>query len=295
MELTVIAAVVIGGTALTGGEGYVLGALFGVLITALIQSLIQFNGQLSSWWTSIFIGVLMLLFIGVQSLLATLNSRRLARAALRRRAGERALTVAGSRGADRGRRVWWSRSVIGGRQARPPAERPCPSSSGGNGKPLAAVRAASRSARTRPRSLVEGGAVIVYERNGGAGCVDELFAIYPDGRIVGDDGTQQVEAQLSRRRPSPASSTSLEALGWFTDDMYSTSHTPCGQCFTYFTSVTSRGPDEGRRGRRRRHRCAQPSTGSRRAGCRPVLPKFGAARDAATTPQPVVRCCSALG
>ena len=82
MELTVIAAVVIGGTALTGGDGYVLGALFGVLITALIQSLIQFNGQLSSWWTSIFIGLLMLLFIGVQSLLSTLNTRRLASAAL---------------------------------------------------------------------------------------------------------------------------------------------------------------------------------------------------------------------
>ena len=43
---TVIAAVVIGGTPLTGGEGYLLGALFGVLITALIQSLIQFNGEL---------------------------------------------------------------------------------------------------------------------------------------------------------------------------------------------------------------------------------------------------------
>ncbi len=73
MELTAIAAVVIGGMALTGGEGYLLGALFGVLITALIQSLIQFNGQLSSWWTSIVIGALMLVFIGVQSLLATLE------------------------------------------------------------------------------------------------------------------------------------------------------------------------------------------------------------------------------
>jgi ribose/xylose/arabinose/galactoside ABC-type transport system permease subunit len=48
MELTTIAAVVIGGMALTGGEGYLIGGLFGVLITALIQSLIQFNGQLSS-------------------------------------------------------------------------------------------------------------------------------------------------------------------------------------------------------------------------------------------------------
>ena len=70
MELTVIAAVVIGGTLLTGGEGYVFGALFGVLIIGVIQSLIQFNGQLSSWWTPIVVGALMLVFIGVQSFLS---------------------------------------------------------------------------------------------------------------------------------------------------------------------------------------------------------------------------------
>ena len=45
-ELTVIAAVVIGGTMLTGGAGYVFGTLFGVLITGLIQTLILFNGKL---------------------------------------------------------------------------------------------------------------------------------------------------------------------------------------------------------------------------------------------------------
>ncbi|MCJ7530967.1 MAG: hypothetical protein MUO64_08040, partial [Anaerolineales bacterium] len=49
-ELTVIASVVIGGTMLAGGVGYVFGTLFGVLITGLIQTLIQFNGTLSSWW-----------------------------------------------------------------------------------------------------------------------------------------------------------------------------------------------------------------------------------------------------
>ncbi len=74
-EMTVIAAVVIGGTMLTGGEGYLFGSLFGVLITALIQTLIQFNGKLSSWWTSISIGVLTLVFIGVQSLVANMGSQ----------------------------------------------------------------------------------------------------------------------------------------------------------------------------------------------------------------------------
>ena len=56
MELTVIAAVVIGGTLLTGGAGYVFGTLFGVLVIGVIQTLIQFNGTLSSWWTPIVVG-----------------------------------------------------------------------------------------------------------------------------------------------------------------------------------------------------------------------------------------------
>jgi ribose/xylose/arabinose/galactoside ABC-type transport system permease subunit len=68
MELDAIAAVVIGGTLLTGGVGNVIGTLFGVLITGTIISILQFNGTLSSWWTRIVIGVLTLVFIGIQSL-----------------------------------------------------------------------------------------------------------------------------------------------------------------------------------------------------------------------------------
>lgn len=79
MELTVIAAVVIGGTLLTGGSGYVIGTLFGVLIIGVIQTLIQFNGQLSSWWTPIVVGALTLVFIGVQSFLEAQKTRQSAR------------------------------------------------------------------------------------------------------------------------------------------------------------------------------------------------------------------------
>jgi simple sugar transport system permease protein len=68
MELDSIAAVVIGGTALTGGIGNVIGTLFGVLIHGTIVSILQFNGTLSSWWTRIGVGVLTLVFIGIQSL-----------------------------------------------------------------------------------------------------------------------------------------------------------------------------------------------------------------------------------
>lgn len=68
MELDAIAATVIGGTLLTGGVGNVIGTMFGVLITGTIISILQFNGTLSSWWTRIAVGVLTLIFIGVQSL-----------------------------------------------------------------------------------------------------------------------------------------------------------------------------------------------------------------------------------
>ena len=69
MELDAIAAVVIGGTALTGGIGNVIGTLFGVLIHGSIVSVLQFNGTLSSWWTRIGVGLLTLIAIGIQSVL----------------------------------------------------------------------------------------------------------------------------------------------------------------------------------------------------------------------------------
>jgi galactofuranose transport system permease protein len=68
MELDAISSVVIGGTLLTGGVGNVIGTLFGVLINGTIVSILQFNGTLSSWWTRIGVGVLTLIFIGIQSL-----------------------------------------------------------------------------------------------------------------------------------------------------------------------------------------------------------------------------------
>jgi ribose/xylose/arabinose/galactoside ABC-type transport system permease subunit len=66
MELDAIAAVVIGGTVLTGGSGFVFGTVLGVLVLGLTQTLITFQGDLSSWWTKIFIGVLLFAFIVLQ-------------------------------------------------------------------------------------------------------------------------------------------------------------------------------------------------------------------------------------
>jgi simple sugar transport system permease protein len=67
MELDAIASVVIGGTSLFGGIGSVIGTPFGVLINQTIVSILQFNGTLSSWWTRIGVGLLTLIFIGIQS------------------------------------------------------------------------------------------------------------------------------------------------------------------------------------------------------------------------------------
>jgi len=239
-ELTVIAAVVIGGTALTGGQGYLVGALFGVLITALIQSLIQFNGQLSSWWTSIVIGALMLVFIGVQSLLAAVTTRQLASS---RRGGTRPGSAV-RRQRWRDRRVWIGAGVIvvaiAGGQLLGAFQGGGPGT-GGDGGPTAGTGCELKPFRQdQAASLMQGGAVIAYERNGGAACVDQLYAIYADGRITGDNGAQQVDGRIA---PADVEAllAEISALGWFTDNMYSTSHTPCGQCFTYFTGVSYQG------------------------------------------------------
>jgi simple sugar transport system permease protein len=76
LELDAIAAVVIGGTLLRGGVGYVAGTLFGVLILGTIQTLITFEGTLSSWWTRIAVGTLLFAFCLLQRLLATEGRER---------------------------------------------------------------------------------------------------------------------------------------------------------------------------------------------------------------------------
>jgi galactofuranose transport system permease protein len=76
VELDAIAAVVIGGTLLTGGSGFVAGTLIGVLIMGLIQTYIIFDGTLSSWWTKILIGVLLFGFILMQKGLLWVTMKR---------------------------------------------------------------------------------------------------------------------------------------------------------------------------------------------------------------------------
>lgn len=78
LELDAIAAVVIGGTLLRGGVGSVIGTTMGVMILGLIQTILAYQGNLSSWWARIAIGALLLIFVSLQRVLES-TIRRLHR------------------------------------------------------------------------------------------------------------------------------------------------------------------------------------------------------------------------
>ena len=61
-ELYVIAAVVVGGTSLAGGEGKVLGTLIGALIIAVIQNGMNLTG-VESYTQNVVLGVVLLLAV----------------------------------------------------------------------------------------------------------------------------------------------------------------------------------------------------------------------------------------
>lgn len=70
-ELDIIAAVVIGGTLLTGGVGYVVGTFIGILLPGAIRTYLTLDGSLSPWWIKIVVGILLFVFIALQKLLST--------------------------------------------------------------------------------------------------------------------------------------------------------------------------------------------------------------------------------
>jgi ribose/xylose/arabinose/galactoside ABC-type transport system permease subunit len=68
LELDAIAAAVIGGVLLSGGVGFVLGSLIGVLVLGTIQVFVTAE-NLDSYWTRIMTGILLLVFVLVQRVL----------------------------------------------------------------------------------------------------------------------------------------------------------------------------------------------------------------------------------
>jgi ribose/xylose/arabinose/galactoside ABC-type transport system permease subunit len=236
LEMDVIASVVMGGTMLTGGTGYVFGTVFGVFILGLTQTLIQFNGSLSSWWTKVVIGVLTLIFIGVQSLLKQSKGGR---------KKERKLSDQALADYRKKRRLYTGVGIttiailIGAVILIPKlGNQTGAGATAQTGKcELQAYR------QDQVPALIESGATIIYERNGGPNCVDELFAIYPDGRITGNNGETEIEKQI----PIPDYELLLAGIiddGWFTDELYDTWHTPCGQCYGYYLTVIKDGQEK---------------------------------------------------
>ena len=59
-EMNAIAAVLIGGTLLSGGVGSVTGTFFGVLILGLISNIINLHGEINAFWQPIVTGLLLL-------------------------------------------------------------------------------------------------------------------------------------------------------------------------------------------------------------------------------------------
>ena len=75
VEMTVLAAVVLGGVAVTGGRGSVLGALLGVLLITIVGSSLVLVG-IPTAWQQLFVGLFVLFGVGVPALRERRTERR---------------------------------------------------------------------------------------------------------------------------------------------------------------------------------------------------------------------------
>ena len=65
-EMTIMAAVVIGGTPVRGGTGRISGIFFGAIFVQFISNLINLNGHISAYWKDIITGLILLLAVLIQ-------------------------------------------------------------------------------------------------------------------------------------------------------------------------------------------------------------------------------------
>ncbi len=74
-ELMIVAAAVIGGTKITGGQGKIFGAVLGVAIIYLLNSTLILIG-LSSSWNDLFVGAILVISIALSSYQERVRNRR---------------------------------------------------------------------------------------------------------------------------------------------------------------------------------------------------------------------------
>jgi hypothetical protein len=71
-----------------------------------------------------------------------------------------------------------------------------------------------------------------------------LFAIYPDGRITGNDGVNRVEKRIEASEVEQLLTVISVDHKWFTDEIYSTYLNPCRQCFAHYISIAYDGQEK---------------------------------------------------
>jgi simple sugar transport system permease protein len=74
-ELTVIAAVVLGGTSILGGKGTLTGAMLGVAMIMILQKNLVLIG-LSSYWQTFFVGLIIVIGVTVTNVQGKFKIRR---------------------------------------------------------------------------------------------------------------------------------------------------------------------------------------------------------------------------
>jgi simple sugar transport system permease protein len=230
-ELDVIASVVMGGTMLTGGSGYLIGTLFGVMVLAITQALIQFIGSLSSWWSRIVIGFLMLVFIGVQAVVAN------------REAGVKTGQAPEAR--RRRQRLAFGLAALVVLAVVAVAVVPQFGETAAVGPTEAGTCEEKPFRKDEAASLIEDGAVIAYHRVAGPQCIDEMYAIYPDGRIVGENAATKLESQVTPADVAQLLGTITESYEWFGNEIRDSYHVPCRQCFAHYVLVSDDGRQKG--------------------------------------------------
>lgn len=72
-ELDAIAAVVVGGTLLTGGKGSLVSTLYGVVLLGVIFNIFNLEGQISPWWQLVLRGGILLAVVILQNRLTRLR------------------------------------------------------------------------------------------------------------------------------------------------------------------------------------------------------------------------------